>query len=156
MFDLPAAPGSYALHLFLPAQVRLSVGRLGMIDFPTGSYFYLGSAHGPGGLRARLKHHSQITQHPHWHIDWLRPHARLVGGWFALDSHVSLLSLECAWSQALVQMPDAWLPAAHFGSSDCRSGCGSHMVAFTHPPGLSEVEELLRLRAGTCKAFIIE
>ncbi|HEX9029228.1 MAG TPA: DUF123 domain-containing protein, partial [Anaerolineales bacterium] len=56
-YDLPAAPGSYVLYLRLSQRLELGVGRLGRLSFPAGEYLYLGSAGGPGGLRARLGRH---------------------------------------------------------------------------------------------------
>jgi len=130
--DLPADPGSYALRLLLRDPVCLRIGRLGQFSFPAGDYLYLGSAHGPGGLRARLRHHTRVMEHPHWHLDWLRPHGVLAGGWFSTAPGV----IECDWSQALLQLPGAALPAPGFGSSDCRAGCAAHLVAF--PCGMDE------------------
>ncbi|MBE0698753.1 MAG: DUF123 domain-containing protein, partial [Anaerolineaceae bacterium] len=69
---VPGLCGSYALHLVLTGERSIRVGRLGEIVFPAGDYIYLGSAWGPGGLRARLAHHVRIASSPHWHIDWLR------------------------------------------------------------------------------------
>jgi Uri superfamily endonuclease len=37
-------------------------------------------------------------------------------------------SLECVWSQALAALPGATIPVRGLGSSDCRSGCGAHLV----------------------------
>jgi len=128
--DLPAAPGSYLLHLVLDQPLRLSVARLGIFDFPAGEYFYAGSARGPGGLKARVCRHARLTQHPHWHIDWLRPSARLSGGWAVTETAPPAgLPLECRWSQWLAAQPGAFIPAPGFGASDCRCGCRAHLVA---------------------------
>ncbi|HIQ09546.1 MAG TPA: DUF123 domain-containing protein, partial [Anaerolineaceae bacterium] len=54
---LPSTPGAYALALRLERPVGLRVGALGVWDFPEGVYVYLGSARGPGGIRARLGRH---------------------------------------------------------------------------------------------------
>lgn len=121
----PAAPGSYALHLRLAQPLTgLAVGRLGIFDFLPGDYIYLGSARGPGGLRARLAHHARSANRPHWHVDTLRRHAQLVGAWTAQGEQ----PLECAWSQALSSLPGATLPAPGFGAADCRRGCLAHLV----------------------------
>lgn len=121
----PAQPGSYALHLRLALPVfALPVGRLGNFDFPAGDYLYLGSAAGPGGLRARLAHHARAAARAHWHIDFLRTNARLLGAWIAPGGR----SLECVWSQALLDVQGSRLPAAGFGATDCRLGCPAHLV----------------------------
>jgi Uri superfamily endonuclease len=142
---VPPLPGSYALQLVVKtAQPALRIGRLGAFDFPTGVYLYLGSARGPGGLRARLAHHRRLAAHPHWHLDFLRSQAELIGVWYSpiLDP------LECAWSQALLDLPGASLPAPGFGAADCRLGCLSHLVAFTGglPQGL--LDPVLKSFAG--------
>ncbi len=141
MESVPSLAGSYALHLLLEKSLHLSVGRLGTFDFPVGDYVYLGSAHGPGGLRARLQHHHRVTSHPHWHLDWLRPYAVLQHIWYSLDHR----PLECAWAQSLLRLPEAWLPAFGFGSADCRSGCAAHLVAFSTFPEYPRMRSLLRL-----------
>jgi Uri superfamily endonuclease len=38
------------------------------------------------------------------------------------------LPLECAWSQALAELPTAGIPVPRFGASDCHSGCKAHLV----------------------------
>ena len=124
--DLPDSPGSYALLLYLPQPVCRQVGRLGTHPFPAGDYIYCGSAAGPGGLHARVSHHARIARRPHWHLDWLRPDAVLVGGWFAPLTG----PWECAWSQAVSGLPGAAIPAPGFGAADCGQGCLAHLVAF--------------------------
>ena len=52
--DLPAAPGTYVLLLTANAPVVLNMPRFGKITLAAGQYAYVGSAHGPGGLRARV------------------------------------------------------------------------------------------------------
>ena len=70
--SLPPGPGSYLLWLYLPQSQDLSIGKLGTFKFPAGEYIYLGSAHGPGGLRARLGRNLRGSGAVHWHIDGLR------------------------------------------------------------------------------------
>ncbi len=73
-----SSPGTYVLVLAVPRTPRISVGRLGIAGFPAGTYLYIGSAWGPGGLRARIAHHFKPAWRPHWHIDYLRRRARVV------------------------------------------------------------------------------
>lgn len=129
MIQIPNLPGTYAVSFTLPAAVKVSVGRLGWFDFPAGNYIYLGSARGPGGLRARLGRHLEGKGPAHWHIDYLRPYFEIEAVGYLLGSH----NLECAWSQTLAAASAAHLPAPGFGSSDCLQGCPAHLVAF--PPG---------------------
>lgn len=123
---LPALPGSYALWLRLPRETVLAVGRFGSHIFPPGDYVYLGSAQGPGGLRARLGRHLRGGSRPHWHIDALRAAAEVCGWWYAAGSE----RLECRWSRALAALPQARVPLAGFGATDCRMGCPAHLLVF--------------------------
>jgi len=129
-FSVPGEPGSYALYLRLPAATQLAVGCLGTFHFQAGDYLYLGSARGPGGLKARLLHHARLTARPHWHIDWLRPHVILLGGWYSNLPG----PLECEWSCVVSHLPGAAVPAPGFGAADCRHGCPAHLLM--PPPGL--------------------
>jgi Uri superfamily endonuclease len=127
--DLPAEAGSYALHLQLAFPQLIRVGKLGAYDFPAGEYVYLGSAHGSGGLRARVGRHLRVEKPRHWHIDYLLARAGLLG----LCWVVSPTRLECSWSQALTRLPTARLPIPGFGASDCRShagNCRAHLLSF--------------------------
>lgn len=92
---LPAIPGTYGLILWLPYDTRARIGRLGTYDFPAGWYAYWGSAHGPGGLAARIRHHVNLTTRPHWHFDFLRPHGQIKAVLFTLHPD----DLECLWVQ---------------------------------------------------------
>lgn len=129
--------GAYALCLRVEEEQAIRVGRLGVVSFPAGVYYYCGSARGPGGLRARLKHHILGTVKPHWHIDYVRGHARLKAVWYTTAPE----RLECAWSQALAALAGAGIIAKGFGSSDCLSGCQAHLIAFPEQlaaPGVYE------------------
>jgi len=136
--NLPDERGTYALCLSLEGACWLEVGSLGSCYFPAGSYVYVGSAHGPGGLRARLGRHLRGQGKPRWHIDALRSIAQTVGFVYAIqavEGPASVTPLECSWSQSVSRMPGAIIPASRFGASDCRSGCRAHLVAF--PDGLT-------------------
>lgn len=118
--------------LRLAEPVRLRVGALGMWDLPAGLYVYLGSARGPGGVRARLGRHLRGGGRPRWHVDYLRAVAHPVA-WGYTVAPAPGLPWECFWSQRLAAAPHAWMPVPGFGASDCRHGCPAHLVAF--PPG---------------------
>ena len=139
--SLPSSPGVYALLLALHKTQTIRVGRLGQAVFPAGEYVYLGSARGPGGLRARLGRHVRgDTSRPHWHVDFLRSVSYVLGACYLVlevdrPGHQvrrdeQLIPLECTWSQALASSPTVTTPLPHFGASDCRSGCLAHLVAF--------------------------
>ena len=52
-----AQPGSYALLLQADQQQTVHIGRLGQFAVQPGCYIYVGSALGPGGVRAQGGHH---------------------------------------------------------------------------------------------------
>lgn len=134
--------GSYILLLQLTAPVAdLAIGRLGRYDFAAGYYLYVGSAFGPGGLPARLAHHQRAHKpRPHWHIDYLRPHAQLVAIWAAPGPE----RLECRWCRALAAHPALSAPVRGFGSRD--TGCVAHLFFSAEPPDLG-------LLGGACRVW---
>lgn len=128
---LPAEAGAYCLILRLEQATFVAVGKLGEFDFQAGWYVYAGSAHGPGGLRGRLQHHLRPVVKPHWHIDYLRPHARLRAIWYRTGAAVGE---EHDWAAVLSDLPGAAIPAKRFGASDCR--CPSHLYQFPQRPAV--------------------
>ena len=170
MIELPAEPGSYALELLLLETIELQIGRLGRFAFPAGAYLYLGSACGPGGLRARLGRHllPPEARRVRWHIDALRLAAvpRALGYIIYGRSASIDRPVECLWSQALSGQPGSAIPAPGFGARDCRCGCLAHLVAFpsagaARNPLLAEcaLQELLARTAapicGWCTASLV-
>lgn len=115
--------GTYALVIQLEDIKTLPVGRLGEFSLSSGLYVYVGSALGPGGLRARVARHLRTEKRPHWHIDTLTAIAPIVGVWWT----VSHIRMECEWARALASLPGVIIPIARFGSSDC--GCPGHLLA---------------------------
>jgi Uri superfamily endonuclease len=131
--------GTYLLLLRLDSDLaNLPVGRLGHFRFAAGYYLYVGSARGPGGIAARLSYHERpVKQHPHWHIDYLRPHVTLVEAWAA----VCPARLECPWLRALAGTDGFSFPVPRFGASD--NGCPSHLLYAQRRPGLRLLTEAL-------------
>jgi Uri superfamily endonuclease len=95
-----------------------------MIDFMPGSYAYVGSALGPGGLAARLNRHilPADKKRLHWHIDFLLCHANLQA--IAWSTYAN--QNECDWATALEQLGQRG--PNRFGASDCR--CSGHLIQF--------------------------
>lgn len=116
----PDGVGTYALLLRCRKTARLRVGRWGTLEAQPGYYLYIGSAFGPGGLRARLARHCRSAKRTHWHIDYLRPITAIQAIWLCpSDEH-----LEHNWARTLSN--DRILtPISGFGCSDCR--CESHL-----------------------------
>ncbi len=130
--QFPADAGSYVLLLHLDRPQGIPVGRLGCCTFAAGWQLYVGSARGPGGLRARLRHHLTPVTRPHWHVDFLRAAAPCVAVWYAAGA----ARCECAWAAVLASLPGAALPLPRFGASDCR--CPAHLYAFAACPDPDE------------------
>jgi Uri superfamily endonuclease len=146
---MKAELGTYALLLKLDEQERITIGKLGTFDFPAGYYLYVGSALGPGGLRARLARHRRGSKSPrsnsgqggkklHWHIDYLLQRAQLIEVW----SIASEERLECQWSEVASRLSGAQVPVRGFGSSDCR--CPAHLFHFSARPDREQFEQALR------------
>ena len=114
---VPAVPGSYILVLRLVHPQRIRIGRLGLLGFAGGRYAYVGSACGPGGLRARIGHHLRATPRPHWHIDYLRPAAAVAEVWYAAGDR----RLESVFVKICGDHRAHFSPVAGFGASDSRA-----------------------------------
>jgi Uri superfamily endonuclease len=125
---MASRPGTYALILCSDSAARVRIGRLGVLAATRRYYVYMGSAFGPGGLAARLAHHRRPPTRPHWHIDHLRPHARLVEIWFTNDAQPR----EHLWADLIGAMRSVTIPLPGFGCSDCR--CYSHLFHFQRRP----------------------
>jgi Uri superfamily endonuclease len=141
--DLPTSRGVYTLHLYVPRLCSMTIGRLGQYDISIGHYLYVGSARGAGGLRSRVGRHLRGAGALQWHIDYLRNVAEVRGVFYTVTDR----PLECRWSQTLVQLPRAFIPVLHFGSSDCRSGCAAHLIAFPRCADIIGVQRLLEQAA---------
>lgn len=135
---LERKPGTYALLMHAAGGGSLEIGRLGRLRLQRGFYVYVGSAFGPGGLPARLRHHLKPVCRPHWHIDYLRPATRLVEVWYSHDRAVQ----EHAWAAGIRRMRSGSTPLAGFGSSDCR--CLSHLSFHTERPSHPSLRRALR------------
>lgn len=129
-------PGTYLLALHSPAVSRLRIGRLGEFDIAPGYYLYVGSAFGPGGVAARVKHHHAVSARPHWHVDYLRRVAGIAGSWCVHGQR-----LECDWARRIYSDASFSVPVAGFGASDC--GCVSHLFFTRRRPVAARLEPML-------------
>jgi Uri superfamily endonuclease len=121
-------PGTYALVMRCSSDQRLEIGKLGRLRVRPGFYVYVGSAFGPGGLKARIAHHLKISERPRWHIDYLRPSMDPTEIWFTYDSS----HREHQWAGVLTRIGGGTVPFSGFGASDCR--CESHLTFFSSRP----------------------
>jgi Uri superfamily endonuclease len=121
--DLSQAKGTYVLIAFVGQMKRLQIGRLGTYDLVPGFYAYVGSAFGPGGLRARIAHHQESTAAPHWHIDYLLQCAVPTEVWYTTADK----KLEHQWAESLEKAAHFRVAIRRFGSSDYHRSRASHL-----------------------------
>jgi Uri superfamily endonuclease len=121
-------PGTYALLLRADAEQDIEVGALGVMPVEPGTYVYVGSAFGPGGLRARVGRHVRGDGALHWHVDYLRAVTTLETVWYTHDPN----RRECTWAEILRSLPDATVPLDGFGASDCN--CPAHLARYPSGP----------------------
>jgi Uri superfamily endonuclease len=134
--EIPAAGGTYALLLACRRPAKTRVGSLGDQRLPRGWYIYVGSAFGPGGLRARCRRHLRPLHRLRWHIDYLRPAASCQGLWLTTDA----IPREHQWAGLVGSLPGAGVVIRRFGSSDCL--CPSHLYYFSSKPAFSTFRRL--------------
>lgn len=137
---LTKANGTYALTMEVIKRQHVSIGKLGATWIKPGFYIYLGSAFGPGGLRARLSHHSKISGSPHWHIDYLRPATEVREIWYTTDP----ITREHRWALTLIGHRYASIPVPGFGASDC--DCRTHLIFFRKRPSGRYFRKMIRRR----------
>jgi Uri superfamily endonuclease len=113
-------PGTYALILQSRSTGKVQIGRLGQIKLVPGYYIYVGSAFGPGGVRARVSCHWRAAKPKHWHIDYLREFVTPLLAWVSYEP----VRLEHQWAQHFYEM-SAMEAIQGFGCSDCK--CYSHL-----------------------------
>ncbi len=113
-------PGTYAIIYHCPKKILLSIGGLGEIEFRQGHYIYVGSAFGPGGVRARIMRHEKRQKNQHWHVDYLRKEMSFIEAWYTHDTE----RLEHEWAKRMSSAQLLAYPKG-FGSSDCK--CYAHL-----------------------------
>lgn len=142
-----SVPGTYILWIVTHAPQVVTVGRLGDMYMKPGTYAYVGSAFGPGGMRARVQRHAAGAGTPHWHIDYVRPAGQLLRVWATYDP----VRRECTWARVLRALPGATVPMRGVGASDC--ACPAHLMRWRQPPSLAAFRTRL-LAATTAHAPI--
>lgn len=166
-----APRGAYIIQFALPAALTLVIAR-GSSLRPTrprtfallpGTYLYVGSARGPGGLAARVLRHLAARKTRHWDIDFLLHGPRSASARvFARAS--TARGLECRWARRIARAR-ATFPvvgtregehrASHgFGAGDCTRRCGcdraspnsarTHLFRVEWEPTIDRVQEVLR------------
>ena len=138
--ELPEDKGTYILIVSVARMRRLEIGRLGSFGIIPGFYAYVGSARGPGGIRARVGHHLESVAAPHWHIDYLLGIATPAEVWYAVSDR----RLEQDWAELLAEAPFFRAPIPRFGSSDYRRSRTSHLFYSKRWPSFRWFQEQIR------------
>ena len=113
---------TYVLLVNVKSNLTIEVGQKGMVSFPKGRYFYVGSAR--AGLDKRLNRHLGNRKNLHWHIDYLLEckEAEVAEVW------VHSQHRECATARALLHSQSARPIKKGLGSSGC--SCPAHLFQF--------------------------
>jgi Uri superfamily endonuclease len=111
--------GAYILELWLDYDTQVIIGKLGMIDFRKGRYFYVGSSQ--NNVEKRVARHMKDNKKIHWHIDYLttsKAFRKIGAKIFESDKKEK----ECEISAKLGKK---YSSIEGFGCSDCQ--CKSHL-----------------------------
>ncbi len=122
------------------SSAPIEIGKLGLMTLRPGCYVYVGSAFGPGGLRARVLRHVAISGKRHWHIDYLRPYVDIVEVWWLAGRE----RREVQWVEGVFSLRGAHCQMLRFGASD--SDCESHLLWFPRKPSTRTFLHRLRLQ----------
>ena len=122
--QLQSHKGTYALIFQANQEFVCRVGRRGNFEGFPGSYVYVGSAFGPGGVQARIIHHLKLSPKPHWHLDYIRPYMQPIAVCYSYSS----VRQEHRWATVVSNIAESQNPMHKFGSSDC--ACSSHLFYF--------------------------
>ncbi len=117
--------GTYIVVLKSDQAKTIRIGKLAQLNIQKGYYAYIGSAFGPGGVIARLKHHYKVSHRPHWHLDYLRAETEFYEAYAEYSSEKK----ECEWASLISKSEMVSEPLKGFGSSDCQ--CSTHLFYFT-------------------------
>lgn len=112
--------GSYVLQIDVARPLLLSLRGEGL-RLPPGRYLYCGSAHGPGGVEARVSRHRKREKPLHWHIDQVTCQVGVGQAGYCDERS------ECDFVSEILRLKGASVPIPEFGSSDCRS-CPAHFI----------------------------
>ena len=143
-------PGTYAIVLKPNGERSIKIGKLGMLRVQAGYYIYVGSAFGPGGLKARIAHHNRVSHRPRWHIDYLRTTAKIREVWYTYDPR----PMEHQWAGTFAGAKGITAPFPGFGSSDCN--CKAHLYYAKSKPPLASFRRRLRAKIRDHETVFIE
>lgn len=139
--------GTYIVVLKSEQAKTIQIGKLAQLNIQKGYYVYIGSAMGPGGVTARLKHHRKVSTRPHWHLDYLRAETAFYNA-YALHSPERK---ECGWAAVMAKTEAVSEPMKGFGSSDCK--CNTHLFYFSSSvkmaSAIRQIPEIQKINVAT-------
>ena len=109
--------GSYILIIQVKKDMKVKIGKLGILSFKRGYYAYVGSA--MNGLEGRIRHHLRHNKKMHWHIDYFVEYGEIKKVIILPSDNKEL---ECQIAKFLENL---FIPIKNFGCSDCK--CVSHL-----------------------------
>jgi len=145
---LPIDRGTYALILRNRTSDEQNVGALGKVTLRSGYYIYIGSALGPGGIRARVSRHLKTSKKLHWHIDYLRRKMPVNAVWYATTTSVQ----EHHWASTIRRWSIVTIAVKGFGASDCQ--CESHLFFCRSAPSLADFRNRIATADGAQYAVL--
>ena len=114
---IPKDKGIYVIFMYISRDLNLRIGSLGAAVIQKGYYIYIGSAKGPGGLRARIERHLRKQKRIHWHIDYLTSTSEC--NIYAIVYALTNKDLESVLSAKLLKEKKCFNPTIRgFGCSD--------------------------------------
>ena len=127
---LKGKTGVYTLIILIEKSItQLEIGKLGKCDFHKGIYIYTGSAVGKGSssLYGRISRHISMKKKLYWHIDYLLSSSMSNLKYIIYSETENKKECEIVQNMYLFSPKSA---ISKFGSSDCNSGCPSHLQIF--------------------------
>jgi Uri superfamily endonuclease len=129
---LPAVSGAYILIISLTRDVTLTLPRFAGLVLGPGKYAYVGSARGPGGIRARCRRHLKKHKSLHWHVD----HLTTVASTVVVAAFPE--GQECDLARSILSAASCRIPIPGFGSSDCHT-CEAHLIELPPQPEVTNI-----------------
>lgn len=114
----------YFLKIKIKKQIKVKIGKLGVIDFPEGIYFYSGS--GGKNPDKRVKRHLSKNKKLFWHIDYLLKNKFVSIEYYRIFTDT--VTSECTLNKRLKRVLNGKFIIKGFGSSDCRQKCAAHLI----------------------------
>jgi len=138
------SPGTYALILHSRIKKEVEVGKLGFISLIPGYYIYVGSAFGPGGLRARVHRHIAESKKKYWHLDYIKLFTQPSEIWYSYEPVIR----EHQWAQIIKMSKHARILMKGFGSSDC--SCATHLFFMKTRPAAGSFVKRIQVNIKEC------